>query len=220
MTACDLCLVLDPAATDGPLQRHLRPGQSHLVAGNEHAAAFPTIGAYVPGYVLIVPRVHGPSLGQLGRDALRGVEDLTTELATRITGVYGGSVLGFEYGLNRVGARRIEHAHLHLLPTAVDLRAWLSVRLRGYDIDSLTDLPSTRDHSYITVWQPPGRYTVYPVPNDAAPRIRPRQVVADLDERVDVTRWDWETAPHGSLIRQTVDDLTAPAFAPAGRDAR
>jgi diadenosine tetraphosphate (Ap4A) HIT family hydrolase len=208
--ACDLCAVLDPRALEGPLDRHLRPGQPRWIAGNDHATAIPTIGAYLAGYILIVPRPHVLSLGQLDEDTRRGVEQLTEQMADRVAQVYGTTVLGFEYGLNQSQARRIDHAHLHLLPSRADLRGWLSRRLDGYEVDSMTELPSTSQYSYITVWHPQTRLTVYPVPNDASPRIRLREVVAALDGRVDVNSWDWQGFPCGQLMRQTVDDLVQP----------
>jgi len=155
-----------------------------------------------------------PSLGQLDEHTLRGVEELAAQMAARMSRVYQTSVLGFEYGLNLPDARRIEHAHLHLLPTEADLRDWLSSRLAGYDITSLTELPATRRRSYITVWQPRGSGTVYSVPNDASPRIRLREVVAALDGRVTANTWDWQTFPCANLIQQTVDDLSHPANRP------
>jgi hypothetical protein len=83
--------------------------------------------------------------------------------------------------------------------------------LDGYDIASMTDLPSSTHHSYITVRTYPGPLTVFPVANDASPRIRLREVVAALDGRLDATAWDWQEFPCGQLIRRTVDDLTGAA---------
>jgi diadenosine tetraphosphate (Ap4A) HIT family hydrolase len=223
--ACDLCAVLDPTTLDGPLDQHLAPGQQRCLAGNEHASAIPTIGAFLAGYLLIVPRQHVLSLGQLNAHQLRGVEQLAEQMADRIATVYGMSVLGFEYGLNLPGARRIDHGHLHLLPTRADLKGWLSSRLDGLDIRSMTELPSTPHHSYIIVRAFPGPLTVFPVANDASPRIRLREVVAALDERLETAAWDWQEFPCGQLIRQTVDDLTDPtvrqrAGVTAGRGKR
>jgi diadenosine tetraphosphate (Ap4A) HIT family hydrolase len=211
MMACDLCTVLDPQVQDGPLDRHLAPGQQRRLAANDHAIAVPTIGALVAGYVLVIPARHVLSLGQLNPEQLHGVERLAQHMADRITAIYGMSVLGFEYGLNQPEARRIDHGHLHLLPSTADLRGWLASRLDGYDIASMTELPATAQHSYITVRTYPGPLTVFPVPNDASPRIRLREVVAALDERLDTRAWDWQEFPCGQLIRQTVDDLTGPA---------
>jgi diadenosine tetraphosphate (Ap4A) HIT family hydrolase len=96
MMACDLCTVLDPREQDGPLDRHLAPGQQRRLAANDHATAVPTIGAFVAGYVLVIPARHVLSVGQLSMDQLQGVERLAQDMADRIAAAYGISVLGFE----------------------------------------------------------------------------------------------------------------------------
>ncbi|ETA01242.1 HIT family hydrolase, diadenosine tetraphosphate hydrolase [Frankia sp. CcI6] len=204
---CDLCAALDPAVIDCALQRHLARAQPRVLAANAHACAIPTIGAYTAGYLLLVPRAHVLSLGGLDRDARAGVDALMREMAGRLAERYDSPVLGFEYGLNAAGQRRIEHGHLHLLPTTADLHGWLADRLTGYPIASLADLPANPAHSYITVRDQSGVLAVFPVPTDTQPRIRLRQVVATLDPRLEDGTWDWEAAPHTDLIRRTVDDL-------------
>ncbi len=124
---CDLCTAIDPTVVDCALQRHLRPDQPRRVDHNAAAAAaVPTIGAFVPGYLLIVPTRHTTSLGLLPAAELAGVQQLAERTAAQLRRVYGGLVLGFEYGLNVPGARRIEHGHLHLLPSSV------GAALRGF----------------------------------------------------------------------------------------
>ncbi|ABD11183.1 HIT family hydrolase, diadenosine tetraphosphate hydrolase [Frankia casuarinae] len=206
-STCDLCDALDPAVSDCALQRHLTVAAPRILAANAYAAAVPTIGAYVAGYLLLVPRSHVLSLGALDRTARAGVDALMREMAARLADRYDSPVLGFEYGLNAAGQRRIEHGHLHLLPTEANLRGWLAKRLTGHPIASLVDLPADPAHSYILVRDQSGALTVYPVPTGTHPRIRLRHVVAALDPRLDGSDWDWESDPHADLMRRTVDDL-------------
>lgn len=70
------------------------------------------------GYTLIIPKRHVSCLG-----AMEGVELVEVDLAMRdaanaIDAEYGTKPLVFEHGI--VG-QTIQHAHLHLLPTAIDL---------------------------------------------------------------------------------------------------
>lgn len=208
--ACDLCAVIAPTGPGGSLQQYLRPGQPRRVASNQHAAAVPTVGAFLRGYLLVAPLRHTTSLGLLPEEDLAGVERLARRVARLLEGVYGTPVLGFEYGLNQPGARRVEHAHLHLLPTDVGpaFRDDLDSRLHRTEIDRLTDLPTRSDRSYICLWQPNEPIAVYPVANDATPRIRLREVIARLDPRLDERFSDWEAHPCGDLIQQTIDALT------------
>ncbi|MEY9840541.1 HIT family protein [Streptacidiphilus sp. EB103A] len=207
MPVCELCQAIDPAVRDCSLQRHLHSGQQRIVTSSRHATAVPTIGAFTPGYLLVVPTRHVPSLGLLSDEELMGVEHLSREVADRLHFAYRRPILAFEYGLNLPRGRRIAHGHLHMLPTTADLAHWLQDRLEGYEITGLTGLPRTADASYIAVQDQSGELTCYPVPNDAEPRLRLREVVAALDPRIEDTAWDWQRHPFPEQMRATVDDL-------------
>lgn len=208
MPDCDLCQAINPDVGDCSLQRHLHTGQQRVVAANKYAAAVPTIGAFAPGYLLLVPTTHVLSLGQLSDDELERVEDLSHDLADQLHQVYRRPVLTFEYGLNLSAGRRIGHGHLHMLPSTADLGEWLATRVPGNEIASYAQVPRGADTSYITVRDQTGTLTCYPVPNDAFPRIRLREVVARLDPHIEDTAWDWQAHPFPELMRTTVDDLT------------
>ncbi|MGW6145429.1 HIT family protein [Streptomyces sp. NPDC055140] len=217
MPTCDLCQAIDPSVDDCTLQRHLRAGQHRVVSANEYAAAVPTIGAFVTGYVLVVPTTHVLSLGRLSDDELEAVEDLAHDLTDQLHQVYRRPILTFEYGLNVPAGRRIGHGHLHILPSTADLGEWLAARVAGYAIASYAQVPRGADTSYITVRDQTGTLTCYPVPNDALPRIRLREVVAQLDPQIEDTAWDWQAHPFPERIRATVDDLST--VKPAARRA-
>jgi diadenosine tetraphosphate (Ap4A) HIT family hydrolase len=221
---CDLCSAAADTGSGGPLGQALGRGQPRVLARSPHAAAVPTIGAFVRGYLLIVPTRHTTSIGLLPRHERRAVADFTDRMAATLAEVYRGPLLGFEYGLNVPGARRIEHGHLHLLPSAVgaQLRRYLRFRLPLIEVDSLEHLPEDHARSYISVLEPGRKVSVYPVANDASPRLRLREIVAELDPRVPAGAWDWQHHPCVELMRATVDDLTGATapFTTTGGTAR
>ncbi|MFD0437293.1 HIT family protein [Streptomyces chartreusis] len=208
MPDCDLCQAVSPTVQECALQRHLRPGQQRIVATSRYAAAVPTIGAFVPGYLLIVPTRHVLSLGRLPDDELKDLEEFARHEAERLHHVYRQPVLAFEYGLNVPDGRRVGHGHLHLLPTTADLAECLAKQLPGHKIDSFTELPRSDDTSYIAVQDWTGVTMCHPVPNEAAPRLRLREIVAHLDRRVPGETWDWQSHPFPDKMRRTIDDLT------------
>ena len=210
--SCVLCAGADPSLST-PLDELLPRGRSRFVAASENLVAVPTYGCFVPGYLLVVPRVHVLSFGQLPEGALKEAQALVDDLAALLRKVYGLPVLGFEYGLAATGVRRIEHAHWHLLPSAADLAGWLDQRLQGRAVGSLTGLPA--DRSYIAVRRQDQRLQVYEVgqgdeeAREAHRRIRLRRTVAALDPRVDDHAWDWAGHRCAELIAATVKDLQA-----------
>lgn len=205
-TSCALCAGAD-ASIRSRLQYLLPPGRSRFIARTPRLAAVPTFGCFTAGYLLIVPRTHTRSFGRLDEATLAEADGLITEMAARIQEVYGRPVLGFEYGNNQPGGRRIEHAHWHLLPSDARLREWLDIRLSGRRIMSTAELPRAADRSYIAVRDQRGDLSVYPVPNRPKQRIRLRRLVAHLDPRIDSPGWDWARRNYPELIRQTIEDL-------------
>jgi diadenosine tetraphosphate (Ap4A) HIT family hydrolase len=204
---CALCVGADPSIRS-PMAELLPPDQSRFIAMTPNFVAMPTYGCFVAGYLLIVPRAHVLSFGCLGTDALAEAQDLMDSLAERLHAVYGSPVLGFEYGINATGVRRVEHAHWHLLPSEVALGQWLGERLDGQPLSLLTQLPGG-EGSYIAVRNQHAALTVYDVgeATEAHQRIRLRRAVAALDPRVDEAAWDWADQRHTELIRATVTDL-------------
>jgi diadenosine tetraphosphate (Ap4A) HIT family hydrolase len=208
---CALCEGADTNSSS-PLQRLLAPGVSRFIALTPRLVAVPTFGCFTAGYVLILPRTHVTSFGLLDAATLAEADELIASLTTRMTRVYGRRALGFEYGNNVPGGRRVEHAHWHLLPSGADLNGWLGCHLSGRPISSFTELPGSPDASYIAVRAQSGGLSVYPVPNTPRQRIRLRRLVAQLDPQVDAEGWDWAARNHPELIRRTVADLgPAPA---------
>jgi diadenosine tetraphosphate (Ap4A) HIT family hydrolase len=212
--SCDLCAGADPGrvtALDGLVPR----GRSRFVAATANLVVTPTFGCFVPGYLLIFPRAHVLSFGQLAGPVLAEAEHLIGELAARLDTVYGLPVLGFEYGLAAAGVRRVEHAHWHLLPSVAGLAGWLDERLPGRRCGSLAGLP--RGGSYIAVRTQGGHLRVYDAGHDAGAaravhqRVRLRRAVAALDPRVDGACWDWAEHRYADVIAQTAAEI-APAW--------
>jgi diadenosine tetraphosphate (Ap4A) HIT family hydrolase len=210
--SCPLCNGADPGV-NSPLQQLLPAGQSRFIARSPRLVSIPTLGCFTPGYILIVPVAHATSFGRLDKETLAEADEMIGALAARIMRVYGIPALGFEYGSNVPGSRRIEHAHWHLLPSRANLSGWLASRMRGQAITSLTDLPRSPHSSYIAIRDQAGALTSYPQDTWPGERPRLRRVVADLDPRIDAAGWDWASHGYADLIRRTAADL---APAPAG----
>jgi diadenosine tetraphosphate (Ap4A) HIT family hydrolase len=216
---CVLCAGADSGRRT-PLEDLLPAGRSRFIATTPRFVAVPTYGCFVPGYLLLIPRPHVLSFGQLTEGALGEAEALVEELAERLRAVYGLPVLGFEYGLATRGVRRIEHAHWHLLPSTADLAGFLDERLAGQSVASLAALP--RESSYIAVRGQGAILRVYDV-GDALTedrRIRLRRTVAALDPRIEAGNWDWAENRCAELIRATVADLSTATGTDADQAAR
>jgi diadenosine tetraphosphate (Ap4A) HIT family hydrolase len=213
MTSCVMCAGADPARRT-PLDELVPEGLCRFVAQTDDFAAVPTFGCFLPGYLLVLPRRHALSFGELAPDQLDQAHELVDRLAGRLQDVYRSPVLGFEYGLSAPGIRRVEHAHWHLLPTPADLASWLDVRLAGQPLRYLTDLPG--DRSYIAVRSQDGVLRRYDVGHDFEQArqmhglLRLRRAVAALDPRVPQEAWDFAEHRFDDQVIATLTALAMP----------
>lgn len=93
------------AACDRPLLE----GADWLVA--------PSLGAIVPGWLLLVPRRHRLSFREWGRDTGEDPDELLSEIRDRL-GLSEDEVIWFEHGPASVGTTvgcGLDHAHIHIL---------------------------------------------------------------------------------------------------------
>jgi ATP adenylyltransferase len=92
-----------------------------------------SLGALVEGWLLLLPRAHYICVGALPASLMDEMTDIKLTAARFIRDVYG-NVCAFEHGPhkeNRTIGCGVDHAHLHLVPTSVDLRLAVSSFLPG-----------------------------------------------------------------------------------------
>ncbi|MDN4639928.1 hypothetical protein QCD70_06715 [Agreia sp. PsM10] len=82
----------------------------------------------VEGWLLAFPAVHVLSLADLSFDDWDGFSELLENARSLLRGAYGSTVM-FEHGsagVGRLAACGVDHAHMHLVPLDIDLRAAIS----------------------------------------------------------------------------------------------
>jgi diadenosine tetraphosphate (Ap4A) HIT family hydrolase len=109
------------------------------------------ISPLVPGHVMIVPKAHILCYGAVeaaARDEFAGIVNATRAI---IREHYGPSVI-LEHGTCSLDdvADHVSHAHLHIVPAAIDIRDSL-LNFNTTSIASLSDLSNwaARDEAYI-----------------------------------------------------------------------
>jgi len=113
----------------------------------------PTVGALVPGYLLLLPRRHYSSLGNLPDGLLRKAAALKDGIRRLLTAQFTAPVF-FEHGdaggTGKSGSS-VTHAHLHCVPTDVDITSALRQENTFARIQSITDLagPAAAKRGYI-----------------------------------------------------------------------
>jgi len=76
-----------------------------------------SIGALIPGWVLIIPKAHNVSMKDLY--ITKDFIDFTNNMLHTMSSIYSEPFVAFEHGPNKCGSNTAcgtNHAHLHLLP--------------------------------------------------------------------------------------------------------
>lgn len=173
--------------------------------------AVPSLGALVPGWMLVIPRravLNTRSLDQFERNELN---ELVDRMSFEMGACFPGDIFIFEHGSEEVGSPTgcgLDQAHLHLVPLPFDLmEASLSfddVNIQWEEPKSSVDyfslLPSHGE--YVSIWHPgsqtglSGRMTV-----SQSQWIR-RVIAAELGK---ATAWDYKSHPNYANLEATVN---------------
>ena len=127
---CSLCGQIEGDANNNALAPILGSdwSQRPLLAESRHAVAMPSIGALTRGHLLVCPKLHLRSLAVADPEQGADLNRLANAVEEQLGRECGEPVHMFEHGSSTAGERvacSIEHAHLHLVPAAVDVRASL-----------------------------------------------------------------------------------------------
>lgn len=183
-----------------------------LLTQNEKAFAIPSIGALVPGHILILPKGHYFNVAAIPDEALQDLENLAIKCYGTVERVFGAPVIAFEHGSfdgsTRSGAC-LEHAHLHILPLLSSMRPpEFEGRLRWHRVAEDEDLVISARRilsvgkSYMSLWDGDAWWLA-----DAsqAQSQDMRKAVAQAIGSPD--RWDWALFPNVEEIEATINSL-------------
>ncbi|HVR06485.1 MAG TPA: hypothetical protein VMW75_00430, partial [Thermoanaerobaculia bacterium] len=184
-----------------------------------HFAALPSLGPLVPGHTLLCTKEHLRSFAEVGvlGDTICGeLETLRLRLGSALEEIYGAPVHGFEHGNGRGSARvlcTVEHAHIHLIPTAVHLWEALSTcqDWKYFEIGGDSLYSHVRDGEYL-YYESPERWAAIATAGEFESQYL-RRIVA---QAVGVPElWNWRANPRAEhahrgfveLARHEVDTV-------------
>jgi ATP adenylyltransferase len=164
---CAYCLELETSP------RKCILGWDRVIWENDRFIVIPTVGCFVEGYVMIMPKRHTFSMAQLEKDELKELSRLSTQLYYKLKHKYGEIMIA-EHGAVSCdirGAQCCDHAHLHFIPTVT--RERLELAAQQYSdvtqycgntpefVGSLSDLQKYNSDAYILFALAPGYYNVW-----------------------------------------------------------
>ena len=206
---CYLCGQIDGDPRANLLEPLLHSSWSHrpVLAENSDAAAMPSIGALVTGHVLVCPKQHLRSFAAAPAALDQGLGSLAEEVASVLIRTLGLPVHRFEHGSSTYGSRvacSVEHAHLHLVPSPVDVVPAISHVARWRRVEG--GLRSLRRavgaEEYLLYESPEGRRFVAEAPAGGFPSQLLRRIFAA--EAGEAATWNWREHPARERVEATV----------------
>jgi diadenosine tetraphosphate (Ap4A) HIT family hydrolase len=185
-----------------------------LLLEDDAGAVMPSLGALVPGHVLVCPREHVRSFASVDATARTSLAELTEDAVGVLEEQLSVPVHRFEHGSAAMGPRvacSIEHAHLHLLPADVSISSalgrlgpWIAVRS---ETNSLTEVVGSRE--YLLYGQPRGKEWVALAPAGGFPSQLMRRIFATALGAEE--RWNWREHSGVSNIEHTLEMFSVEA---------
>ncbi len=97
---------------------------NEILFESENFAVMPSLGSLVEGWLLIVPKTHYLSIGQIANDMLyHELDELMKEVGDIVKSNYGNYII-FEHGPSEeksVVGCGVDYAHIHIVPLSIDL---------------------------------------------------------------------------------------------------
>ena len=217
---CELCAEVELAGTAATGWRGFASSAngpfSRLIRRTSVLDVISGLGCLLPGYLLLVPRRHVNSSGELSEEEMNHFWSVAWKMADQIRRQFGHQVVAVEHGSSGDaevhGRACISHAHVHLFPiSAYATPQVFAPRGSSYtsDLNELRRLSQQRRNYYYCAWQEGNGLLV------ADPELQSqhaRRIWAASLERRD--EWDWAAFPFRENCRATTrmlrrDVLTA-----------
>lgn len=189
--------------------------EDEIIDESENFYAKPALGHFVFGYTLIVSKDHLPSFAYVPEDLFPELEAFRNNVLDKLHTICEHPVTITEHGaINRCqrGGSCIDHAHLHLMPLAVDLSPILSERFSFRELDSISEVRRFKDAqiSYLYYQREGLRSHGVGLTQDVPSQLL-RRIACQALGTPDM--WDWRDKPLRDVIERFASEYKSLASA-------
>lgn len=193
---CFFCKELEDR-TISPIKRN------RIVLETKNFVAFPTLGCFKIGYLLVMPKQHFLCFGELDSELLTELNEILKKITAYVREKSGEECIIFEHGtrdLGKLSSTSIMHAHIHVIPTKKSLVRYLTAYCELRKIEGFSDLAEEKDN-YLFLKDLDG--THYIVKKDDYPSQFFRKITC---ESMGIPEdWDWQKCPYKKNMLITLD---------------
>ncbi|MCK5023102.1 MAG: hypothetical protein KAS04_02940 [Candidatus Aenigmarchaeota archaeon] len=166
----------------------------------------------IEGYSLVCSKGHYIGMGNVPENYEPELEDVLGRSKNTIAREYDSKVVAFEHGPKlgcHSGGGCLQHAHIHIVPTPVDIMKFLKGKfdpgkiqeIQGFD--KLREISSKGEQSYMFVNTHEGQMHLIeadvPLPSQYL-----RQVIA---EGMEIKKWNWKEYMDTETFERTLNKL-------------
>lgn len=185
---------------------------NRILYQSDNFVVMPTVGEFIKGYLLIIPREHVVSLAELSPELREEFFEVLNDVVFMLKLTYPiNDVLVWENGTGNGGIGKakssIVHAHVHVAPS--QLTADKIQELSGFPLTKISceELSLYGKYSYLLVkGDSDDEWWINDNPDLYIPRQYVRQLISD-EYGFDGDTWNWRTNPFLNLLTATCYDI-------------
>jgi len=205
---CRFCPELAGELNSSTYHQLAGTGRTRFIRESSNFVIFPTLGPLVPGHLLIVPKQHFLSTGHLPLALFDELESVVGLTLSKLQMVYGCTPILFEHGplsISEKGGCCVDHAHIHVVPAAVDIRPHSRKLYAEQVIMKLVELRTVVEAGspYLFFQNTTGERFVYEAPVVISQFLR----IVTAHELGTSNSWDWRSQPRIDAIEETLVSL-------------
>ena len=179
---------------------------------SENFLVIPGSGAFVDGYLMILPKAHVMSCAELDSQKREELFTVIEDVKFILKSLYKSDVLVWENGSGSGGKGKpktsIVHAHVHACPSKMNFLETTSAM--GIPLKQITreELPKFRENSYLLAMDYDGSLHISYDSELYIPRQYVRQLVA-LEHGIttELELWNWREYPFWENVEKTGNDV-------------
>lgn len=183
----------------------------HILYESKNFIVLPGLGAFFPGYTMIVPKKHIMSFAELSKNEFEEFQQVLNDMKFILKSTYNGEVFVFECGSGEGGKGKHEssivHAHVHLAIT--DMPVLEKVHESGLypaQIQPEELISSYGKWPYMLYIDQKNNWYITSDPETYFPRQHPRQILADY-MGLNKGEYNWRTHPHREKLDSIAEEI-------------
>lgn len=199
---CAYCKYLNHTSTD-----YIK----RTVYESENFFVIPTIGQFIKGYLLIIPKAHVMSMAEFNNKLMDEFNSVLDDVCTILKLTYNYSkLLVWENGTGNSGKGKakdsIVHCHVHVAPSNLTADIIEGKSIFPLIPISTCNIKDYSKYSYLLIKDGLDKWRINYKPEVYIPRQYVRQLLAE-EYSIPGEQWNWREYPFKNLLLETVNDI-------------